>query len=105
VTVITGAIETNIFANAPEHHLPEGSLYAPAASEIAERAAGADVSGRLGRREDFARKLVGDIMAGATGKVYRGNMSSMIKFLTTYMPMSLIVSILRRSPFFSASRL
>ena len=47
VTVITGAIETNLFANAPEQQrLPEDSRYKAAEEKIALRTTGKDVPQR-----------------------------------------------------------
>lgn len=91
VTVITGAIETNIFVNAPEHRLPADSIYKAAANEVAARATGTDVS-QHSKREDFARDLVRDILGGASGKVYRGAMASTIRFVGTYLPTTILVS-------------
>ncbi|EOD47369.1 putative cytochrome p450 protein [Neofusicoccum parvum UCRNP2] len=85
VTVITGSVESNIFVNAPEHHLPAGSRYARAEKEVAARATGSDVD-QHSKREDFARALVADIVGGASGKVYRGKMSTLVKLVTAYMP-------------------
>ena len=93
VTVITGAIETNLFANAPEQQrLPEDSLYKAAEEKIALRTTGKDVPQRS-KREDFARDLVKDILRGASGKVYKGAMASSIRFASTYIPTSVLVSI------------
>lgn len=92
VTVITGSVESNIFVNAPEHHLPPGSLYAKAEKEIASRATGVDVN-QHSKREDFARALVGDIVGGANGLVYRGKMSSLVRMVTSYLPIAMIVSL------------
>lgn len=89
-TVITGAIETNLFVNAPEHRLPADSIYKAAKSEVSARATGTDVS-QHSKREDFARDLVKDILGGASGKVYRGAMASTIRFASTYLPTSVLV--------------
>ena len=64
VTVITGAIETNLFANAPEQQsLPEDSLYKPAEEEIMLRTTGGDVKYRS-KGDDFARDLVKVVLRG-----------------------------------------
>ncbi|KAK3692078.1 oxidoreductase [Podospora appendiculata] len=86
VTVITGAVETKLFANAPEHHLPVGSLYAVAEKEIASRATGTDVGAQTMSREAYARSLVGDVLHGATGKVYRGKMATLVRLVTSLFP-------------------
>ncbi|OCL05911.1 oxidoreductase [Glonium stellatum] len=89
VTVITGSVQSNIFANAPEHHLPPGSRYASAEKAIANRAAGKDVK-QHSTPEEFARSLVSDVLGGASGKVYRGKMSTMVRVVSTYMPTFII---------------
>ena len=35
-TIMVGAVETKLFDNAPEHHLPQGSIYRPAEKEISD---------------------------------------------------------------------
>jgi 1-acylglycerone phosphate reductase len=90
VTVITGAIETNLFTNSPEHKLPADSLYREAGKEIALRATGTDVSKRS-KSEDFARDLVQDTLRGASGRVYRGAMASSVRFASTCIPTSVLV--------------
>ncbi|KAI5861442.1 oxidoreductase [Durotheca rogersii] len=86
-TVLVGGVDTNIFENAPEYHLPPGSLYKPIEKEIGDCATGRDISeGMLGRREDFAYSLVKDILGGATGKIFRGNAASMVRILAAILP-------------------
>lgn len=91
VTVITGSVETNLFVNAPEHHLPANSRYKTAAKEVAARATGVDVA-QHSTPEEFARELVGDILGGASGKVYRGKLASIVRYASTYLPTWLAVS-------------
>lgn len=92
LTVIVGAIKTNIFTNGPGYELPKGSRYEPARKEIAARISGHDVESRLGSPEDFARNLVGDIVRGASGTIGRGPMSSFIRFATAIFPSFILVS-------------
>ena len=91
VTVITGATQTNTFVNTPPN-LPDSSIYAPAEKEISDRQQGRDVEGRLGKPEDLARELAGDVLKGATGKVFRGKYSTLTRLLSTYLPSSMQVS-------------
>ncbi|KAK7756326.1 putative secondary metabolism biosynthetic enzyme [Diatrype stigma] len=86
VTVMVGAVETRMFDNAPQHHLPPDSLYRPAAKEIGDWATGRDMKGQSGKREDFARTLVKDILGGASGRAYCGNMSTMLRIVTSILP-------------------
>ncbi|GME50240.1 Short-chain dehydrogenase/reductase SDR [Neofusicoccum parvum] len=86
VTAVSGAVKSKIFTNAPALRLPEDSLYTPAEKEIVARAGGADVEKNHSTLEDYSRTLVSDILGGASGKVYRGSMSSIVKILTAWMP-------------------
>lgn len=95
-TVITGAVKTNLHSNCTHVALPEGSLYAPVANQISDRATGKDVQGRTSTPEFFAKGLVGDLMAGATGKIYRGRMSTLMDVITRYLPSWLVVSLFFR---------
>ncbi|KAL1625535.1 hypothetical protein SLS56_007282 [Neofusicoccum ribis] len=86
VTAVSGAVKSKIFTNAPALRLPEDSLYTPAEKEIVARAGGADVEKNHSTLEDYSRTLISDILGGASGKVYRGSMSSIVKILTAWMP-------------------
>ncbi|KAH7007969.1 uncharacterized protein B0I36DRAFT_404459 [Microdochium trichocladiopsis] len=90
LTVLTGAVKTKIFANAPTPPaLPEDSLYLAASDEFQTRASGQEVHGRLGTVEAFARGLVGEMVRGREGRVKVGNMSAMIPFMAYHAPASL----------------
>jgi 1-acylglycerone phosphate reductase len=90
VTVITGAVSTKLHINAPDHHLPDSSFYIAASSEIAARVSNEDVP-KHSKPEDFARSLVGDLLAGTSGKVYRGEMASTVRFASKFLPASFLV--------------
>lgn len=91
-TVIVGGVKTNIHSNSPGHRLPPGSLYTPAAENISARATGTDIRVRMDPPEVFAKGLVGDLMNGASGKVYRGNLSSTMTCLAWALPSWIMVS-------------
>jgi 1-acylglycerone phosphate reductase len=91
VTVITGSIKTNVFVNAPEHQLPPDSRYAFAAKSIADRAAGKDVA-QQEPPEKFAHRLVGDILGGVSGRIYRGKLASVVRYLLFYLPTTILVN-------------
>lgn len=93
MTVVVGAIETNIFVNATQQQFPANSLYKNAEKEITARATGTDVP-HHSNRTDFARALVRDILGGAKGKVYRGAMASTIRYASTFLPASILASCL-----------
>lgn len=92
MTIIGGALKTNIFANGPGYKLPQGSRYEAARKGVAARMAGNDVEGRPGKPEDFAKRVVGDINGGASGTIGRSNMSSFVLFAAAVFPRILFVS-------------
>lgn len=93
ITVISGAVESKVFQNGAPLQLPENSFYTPAQKEIAERAAGKDTEKVAPVKvDDYARTLVGDILGGAHGKVYRGRSATLVSFLSGWMPTFLFVS-------------
>ena len=92
VTVITGAVKTNIFNNKPEnHHLPENSLYSSIEKDISRRVEGQDVTNLLGSSEQFARDLARGVLNGNTGRLSCGKMSTLIPLVTTYLPTWIVV--------------
>lgn len=93
LTVNTGAIQTNLFANAyGGTQVPADSLYAPISKDIENRLSGKEMEGQLGKPEDFAKALAGDMIGGTSGYVSRGKMFSFIRFATLYFPAFLLVS-------------
>ncbi|KAJ4419044.1 hypothetical protein N0V82_005167 [Gnomoniopsis sp. IMI 355080] len=85
-TVIVGGVKTNIHQNSPQHQLPPGSLYTPVAEKISDRATGKDINVRMDDPHVFAKRLVKDLLDGASGKIYRGNISSTMGFLAWFLP-------------------
>ena len=49
MTVIVGAVKSNIFTNGPGYELPKGSLYEPARKEVERRIEGRGIESLLGR--------------------------------------------------------
>lgn len=91
LTVVTGAVETNIMKNGPDVKIPSGSLYAKAEKTILARARGEDVPGKM-KASHYAETVVSDILGGATGKVWRGGMASMVRISSSILPTSALVS-------------
>lgn len=91
MTIITGAVETNIMSNNPEIRLLPDSLYQKAEEYIAKRARGEDVSEKM-NASVYANSVVKDILSGATGKVWRGGMASVVRVSTSVLPTSILVS-------------
>lgn len=42
--------------------------------------------------DKFAKQLAKDVLAGASGPIWRGNMAGATKFVSTYMPTFVLVS-------------
>lgn len=92
VSVVTGAIDTNIMTNGSSNYqLPPNSIYKGAFKEIKERATGEDVKSKMSP-EEFADKVVGDVLGDASGRIWRGTMASAVRWVSTFMPASLMVS-------------
>jgi NAD(P)-dependent dehydrogenase (short-subunit alcohol dehydrogenase family) len=91
VTVITGAIETNITKNSPAPVLHEALPYFKALEQITKLSAGVDGVKRM-KREKFARKVVGDVLLGTGGKVWRGASASATRLASLLAPSWVLVS-------------
>lgn len=91
ITCVTGVVKTNMMSNSAKYDLPAGSLYAPIAKYISARANGEEVKD-AGPPEDFAKRLVNDILGGASGMVYRGKMATVAKYISAFLPAGILVS-------------
>ena len=91
LSVITGAVETNIFANTAAFELPGNSLYRGVEDRITRRARGEDIEGQQMKAHVFAEKLVADVLGGKTGVARRGKWSTSIGWLVWALPGFLIV--------------
>ncbi|KAJ5631595.1 uncharacterized protein N7484_011695 [Penicillium longicatenatum] len=96
VTVITGAIETNIMKNSPAPVLHESLPYFKALEQITKLSAGDDGVKRM-KREEFARKVVGDVLLGTGGKVWRGASASATRLASLLAPSWVLDSILSKT--------
>ena len=91
ITCARGAIGTKFMTNSKKETLPPDSLYASIEHTITARARGDDVK-NTSTPQDFAQRLVNDVISGATGHVYRGKLSSTMKLVTTWLQVSTLVS-------------
>jgi 1-acylglycerone phosphate reductase len=93
VTIITGAVESNIMSNGPEFDLPSGSVFASVADNISALAKGKDGTAKSRMKsKDYAERVVGDILKGSTGKIWRGGMATMVRYASAYAPAFITVS-------------
>lgn len=92
LSLVTGAITSNVMANTPTARVPEGSYYTSAQDEISKLA-----EDRLGLKRTpadvFAKTVVDDVLGGSSGKVWRGAMAGTTKLMSHYAPSSMIVRI------------
>ena len=89
--VITGAVDSNIYTNAPEHRLPSASLYMPFERSFTARTKDVDVWSHT-RTGDYAEQVVSDALGGANGRLWRGRLSWIVHFISNYLPASVLVS-------------
>ena len=91
LSVVTGGVQTNVAANSAHFQLREGSFYVATEKELTRQSEGK--SSFAGEPAPvFADKIVGDVLRGATGRVWRGKMASIVWFMTSWFPEWLLVS-------------
>lgn len=90
--IITGAVKTNVSANTVQTELPPNSLYSKCETNISKRAKNSDIPWIM-MPDDYAEKAVGDILGGATGKIWRGAMASMVRSLIIFLPSWISMSV------------
>ncbi|KAK4943385.1 NADPH-dependent 1-acyl dihydroxyacetone phosphate reductase [Elasticomyces elasticus] len=86
VTVVTGSIETNILSNSPEPHLPPTSRYVAAKAGL-DRQYENKLDVKQATPDAFAKQVVGDVLGGAVGKVFRGPYAGITRWASHLMPM------------------
>ncbi|KAK9364913.1 hypothetical protein V1509DRAFT_451451 [Lipomyces kononenkoae] len=91
LTVMSGTVDSNFFRNVPEYKLPTTSRYIPAEKSIAVRAQGEDIQDGM-NAEKYAEMVVNDILQGAYGKIWRGNMASVVRYASMMLPTFILVS-------------
>ena len=85
LTVVTGSVKTNIHQNSPKFSLPPTSRYVVVSSHL-EKRWNDEIDYDPSTPEEFARKVVGDVLAGATGKIWRGRHASETRWVRYFMP-------------------
>ncbi|KAI4141704.1 MAG: hypothetical protein LQ340_007565 [Diploschistes diacapsis] len=89
MTVVTGAVKTQIFANVPTNRLPESSVYRAAEAEIRKRMLGEDLPGSTSTAK-FSRSVIKDVLASRTGHTYRGYLATVLHILVSILPASVM---------------
>ena len=90
VTVESGSVKTNLMNSGSNFKLPPNSLYKSVEPKISWYARGEDIQDKMSA-DDYANRVVGDVLGGAKGKIWRGKLATTLKYLTS-MPSSLMVS-------------
>ncbi|KAH6672339.1 hypothetical protein B0J14DRAFT_483232, partial [Halenospora varia] len=89
VSIMTGFVHTNIFNQGHTLDLPKNSIYWPVHPQIQARSDGTDVTEKM-NADVYADKVVCDLLRGAEGRIYRGGMSSGARFISTFLPNSMV---------------
>lgn len=91
ISVITGAVSSNIMSHGDSFDLPDGSSYRPVIKNIADVSNGDSLKSWM-KTETYAERVVGDVVdATTTGKIWRGSMASTVHFVLTKLPTFLVV--------------
>ena len=89
-------METNIFKSkdgANDSKLPPSSRYLSIEMDVAARARGTHpVFGSMMQAEVFAERVVGDVLGGADGMIWRGKWAITLGWIVGLLPYFLVVS-------------
>jgi 1-acylglycerone phosphate reductase len=93
LSVVTGAVQSEGQTYFQDWKLPEGSIYKPTESLIAERTRGNDGHGRIDRTQ-YADYFVEEVIGGKGGKIWQGTNASAERFGSSDLAQSMMVSFL-----------
>lgn len=101
ISLVTGAVATNIMTGASVADLPESSPYKVRSVEdaIAKMTSINDGIKRT-PADEYAKLVVNDTLAGSSGRIWRGQMAGLVSFMSKFIPASIIVSPSRFQFFF-----
>ncbi|KEF55604.1 uncharacterized protein A1O9_08354 [Exophiala aquamarina CBS 119918] len=91
LAVATGSVRTNVTFNFLDLKVPQGSRYLPAQANL-NQIANANNGYTRTPSDLFASKVVRDILGDASGKLWRGNYASIVKFCSTFISMFIMVN-------------
>lgn len=91
LSIVSGALKTKGQTHFDDWKLPVDSLYAPVEQIIRDRARGEEGAPRM-EPEEYAKRVVLEVVKGRTGKFWYGASAGMIKFAVEYLPTWLMVS-------------
>jgi 1-acylglycerone phosphate reductase len=90
VTVITGAVKSNLIDNIAVIHVPESSPYFPIREAIEKRtflAGDKDMPG-----EEYAKRVVNDLLRGPRPLLWRGTFATLVWFMWCFAWVGMLVS-------------
>lgn len=90
LSVVTGALKTMGQTHFKDWKLPGNSRYAPVEKTIHHRARGMEGASRM-EPEEYAARVVSEIIKGYTGKFWYGASVGAVKFGTTFLPTWMMV--------------
>jgi short-subunit dehydrogenase len=91
ITIITGKVESNFASNNAFGDLPPTSRYLGIKDYIAAKVVGGKNPPPGMSPENYAQRVVSDILGGATGKVWRGAFASIVRVLSLLLPSFVVV--------------
>ena len=91
ITIMTGIVSTKFFENCDDGRLPDKSRYIGASNVISDMANGSLINDCM-TPEEYAKRVVNDILSGASGSIWRGTMASKAWVMNTFFPSWLLVS-------------
>lgn len=91
ISVMLGEVESQIYRNAEPPPLPENSYYHSVKQFVADQGAG-KFQTRSESAELTARNLVGDVVGGKSGQVWRGGIAGTARLASWLLPTRLFVS-------------
>lgn len=93
ISLVTGAIATNIMTGASVRDLPQSSPYKVESVEATiAKLTSADDGIKRTPAGEYARLVVDDTLGGSSGRIWRGQMAGMVNFMSKFIPASIIVS-------------
>ena len=101
VTVVTGGVKSNLFQNAAVDPVPESSPYFPIREAIEKRTF---LKGHKDMPADeYARKVVGDLLNRPRPLVWRGAFATLIWFLWCFGWVGMLVGLFSFPVYFNAT--
>lgn len=93
ISLVTGAVATNIMLGASIGGLPKSSPYNVKSVETAiSKMASKDDGIKRTPASEYAKAVVNDMLGSCSGRIWRGQMAGVVNFMSKFVPASIIVS-------------